>query len=140
VNFALFSEHADSRMCLFDAKGRSEVQRIELKERTNGCALFSAGGAARSAVWFRVYGPYQPEQGQRFNPNKLLIEPYAKDIVGTPCWSDAHFGYRMAARWPICPLIIVIMASSMPKCRVVDQAFAWEVTRRRHTLERYGDL
>ena len=127
VNFALFSEHADKvELCLFDAKGRSEVQRIELKERTNWVWHCFLPEARPGLLYgFRVYGPYQPEQGQRFNPNKLLIEPYAKDIVGTPCWSDAHFGYRIGGKMADLSFNHRDNASSMPKCRVVDQAFAW---------------
>jgi len=127
VNFAIFSEHADKmELCLFDAKGRSEVQRIELKERTNfvwHCFLPEARPGL--LYGFRAYGPFRPTEGHRFNPNKLLIEPYAKDIVGTPRWSDAHFGYRIGSKDADLSFNHRDNAGSMPKCRVINQTFAW---------------
>lgn len=127
VNFALFSEHAEKvELCLFDALGRSEVQRIELKERTNfvwHCFLPEARPGL--LYGFRVYGPYRPQEGHRFNPYKLLIEPYAKDIVGTPRWSDAHFGYRIGSKDEDLSFNRRDNAACMPKCRVIDQTFSW---------------
>lgn len=127
VNFAIFSEHAEKiELCLFDAKGRREVQRIVLKECTDliwHCYLPEARPGL--LYGFRVYGPYRPAEGQRFNPNKLLIEPYAKDIVGTPVWSDAHFGYRIGSKHDDLSFDRRDNARGMPKCRVIDQAFTW---------------
>ena len=127
VNFAIFSEHAEKvELCLFDTKGKNEVQRVELKERSDlvwHCYLPEARPGL--LYGFRVHGPYRPEEGHRFNPNKLLIEPYAKDIVGTPLWSDAHFGYRIGAKDVDLSFSRRDNANVMPKCRVIDQAFAW---------------
>ncbi|ARU31296.1 glycogen debranching enzyme GlgX [Sulfuriferula sp. AH1] len=127
VNFAIFSEHAEKvELCLFDSKGQREVQRIELKECTNliwHCYLPEARPGL--LYGFRVYGPYRPAEGHRFNPNKLLIEPYAKDIVGTPLWSDAHFGYRIGSKRGDLSFDRRDNARGMPKCRVIDQAFTW---------------
>jgi isoamylase len=127
VNFAIFSEHAEKvELCLFDAKGKSEVQRVELKERSDlvwHCYLPEARPGL--LYGFRVHGPYCPQEGHRFNPNKLLIEPYAKDIVGTPRWSDAHFGYRIGGKGDDLSFSRRDNASVMPKCRVIDQTFAW---------------
>ena len=127
MNFAIFSEHAEKvELCLFDTKGKNEVQRIELKERSDlvwHCYLPEARPGL--LYGFRVHGPYRPEEGHRFNPNKLLIEPYAKDIVGTPLWSDAHFGYRIGAKDDDLSFSRRDNANVMPKCRVIDQAFAW---------------
>jgi glycogen operon protein len=127
VNFAIFSEHAEKvELCLFDTKGKNEVQRVELKERSDlvwHCYLPEARPGL--LYGFRVHGPYRPEEGHRFNPNKLLIEPYAKDIVGTPLWSDAHFGYRIGAKDDDLSFSRRDNANVMPKCRVIDQAFAW---------------
>lgn len=127
VNFAIFSEHAERvELCLFDSKGQHEVQRIELKECTNliwHCYLPEARPGL--LYGFRVYGPYRPAEGHRFNPNKLLIEPYAKDIVGTPVWSDAHFGYRIGSKRGDLSFDRRDNARGMPKCRVIDQAFTW---------------
>src|SRR5688572_28886908 len=100
VNFALFSEHAEKvELCLFDAQGRCEIERIVLRECTDQvwhCYLPDARPGL--TYGYRVHGPYKPEEGHRFNPNKLLLDPYAKDIVGTLRWSDAHFGYRIGSR------------------------------------------
>ena len=127
VNFAIFSEHAEKvELCLFDAKGKSEVQRVELKERSDlvwHCYLPEARPGL--LYGFRVHGPYRPQEGHRFNPHKLLIEPYAKDIVGTPLWSDAHFGYSIGSKHADLSFSRRDNASVMPKCRVIDQAFAW---------------
>jgi isoamylase len=127
VNFAVFSEHAEKvELCLFDAAGKSEVQRVELKERSDlvwHCYLPEARPGL--LYGFRVHGPYRPQEGHRFNPNKLLIEPYAKDIVGTLLWSDAHFGYRIGGKDDDLSFSRRDNANVMPKCRVIDQAFAW---------------
>ncbi len=127
VNFAIFSEHAEKvELCLFDAKGKNEVQRIELKERSDmvwHCYLPEARPGL--LYGFRVHGPYCPEEGHRFNPHKLLIEPYAKDIVGSPHWSDAHFGYSIGSKHEDLSFNRKNNANVMPKCRVVDQSFNW---------------
>ncbi|MGZ4956632.1 MAG: glycogen debranching protein GlgX [Methylobacter sp.] len=127
VNFAIFSEHAEKiELCLFDAKGKNEVQRIELKDCSDmvwHCYLPEARPGL--LYGFRVYGPYRPQEGHRFNPHKLLIEPYAKDILGTPLWSDAHFGYSVGSKNEDLSFSRRDNASVMPKCRVIDQSFAW---------------
>ncbi|WP_262966861.1 glycogen debranching protein GlgX [Methylobacter psychrophilus] len=127
VNFAIFSEHAEKvELCLFDTKGKTEVQRIELKECSDmiwHCYLPEARPGLLYGL--RVHGPYCPEEGHRFNPHKLLIEPYAKDIVGTPRWSDAHFGYSIGSKHEDLSFNRKDNASVMPKCRVVDQSFNW---------------
>ncbi|MHB1245324.1 MAG: glycogen debranching protein GlgX [Sulfuriferula sp.] len=127
VNFALFSEHAEKvELCIFDPKGRREVQRIELKERSDlvwHCYLPEARPGL--LYGYRVHGPYRPQEGHRFNPHKLLIEPYAKDIVGSPNWSDAHFGYRIGSKHADLSFDRRDNANGMPKCRVIDQAFTW---------------
>lgn len=127
VNFALFSEHAERvELCLFDLSGRLEVQRIELRERTDliwHCYLPEARPGL--LYGYRVHGPYDPARGHRFNPNKLLMEPYAKDIVGQLRWSDAHFAYRIGHRGEDMSFDRRDNAAGMPKCRVVDPAFTW---------------
>ena len=127
VNFALYSEHAERvELCLFDAKGKKEIQRIELREQTDliwHCYLPEARPG--QLYGYRVHGPYDPEHGHRFNPHKLLLEPYAKEIVGVVHWSDAHFGYRIGHRLEDLSLDRRDNAGLMPKCRVVDPAFSW---------------
>lgn len=127
VNFALFSEHASSvELCLFDNRGRRELQRIALREQTDQvwhCYLPEARPGQLYA--YRVYGPYQPQQGHRFNPNKLLLDPYAKAIVGQLAWSDAHFGYRIGSQRGDLSFDRRNNAPGTPKCQVIDPAFTW---------------
>jgi isoamylase len=127
VNFALFSEHASGvELCLFDNRGGRELQRIPLREQTDQvwhCYLPEARPG--QLYGYRVHGPYQPQQGQRFNPNKLLLDPYAKSIIGRLAWSDAHFGYRIGSSRGDLSLDRRNNAVGMPKSQVIDPAFTW---------------
>ncbi len=127
VNFALFSEHATKvELCLFDAKGRRETERIELAEQTDQVWHCYLPEARPGLLYgYRVHGPFEPKSGHRFNPAKLLLDPYARDIAGTVRWSDAHFGYRLGHRQPDLSIDRRDSAAGMPKCRVVDTAFTW---------------
>jgi len=127
VNFALFSEHADKvELCLFDANSRRETQRIELREQTDRVWHAYLPEARPGQLYgYRVHGPNDPAAGYRFNPNKLLLDPYARDIRGVIHWSDAHFGYRIGARQGDLSLDRRDNAAGMPRCRVVDSAFTW---------------
>lgn len=135
VNFALFSEAAQAvELCLFDSRGRRELQRINVREQTDQtwhCYLPEARPGQLYA--YRVHGPYQPQQGHRFNPHKLLLDPYAKSIVGRLAWSDAHFGYRIGSQRGDLSLDRRNNASGMPKCRVSDPAFSWGEDRHPRT-------
>ncbi len=132
VNFALFSEHAEAvELCLFDRRGRRELQRIRLREQTDRvwhCYLPEARPG--QLYGYRVHGPYLPQQGHRFNPNKLLLDPYAKSIVGTLAWSDAHFGYRIGHQRADISFDRRNNADGMPKAQVIDPAFSWGEDRR----------
>jgi isoamylase len=127
VNFALFSEHAELvELCLFDPSGHQEIQRITLREQTDliwHCYLPEARPGL--LYGYRVHGPYDPARGHRFNPNKLLIDPYARDIVGPLDWSDAHFGYQVDDVNADLTFDRRDNAANMPKCRVTDPAFSW---------------
>ncbi len=127
VNFALFSQHATKvELCLFDDTGRHERQRIEVRECTDHvwhCYLPQARPGL--AYGYRVHGPYKPEQGHRFNPNKLLIDPYAKDLIGQLRWSDALFGYSVGSKREDLSFDRRDSAALMPKCRVLEPAFTW---------------
>ncbi len=127
VNFALFSENAVRvELCLFDESGRKEVQRIEMPEQTDQIWHCYLPEARPGLLYgYRVHGPYDPGRGHRFNSHKLLIEPYAKDIVGSIRWSDANFGYRIGHRLGDLSFDRRDSASYMPKCRVIDPAFTW---------------
>ncbi len=127
VNFALFSEHAEKvELCLFDDSGRREIQRITLSERSNQiwhCYLPEARPGLHYG--YRVHGPYQPEKGHRFNPHKLLIDPYSRHISGGLRWSDAHFGYAIGNKREDLSFDRRDSAGGMPKCKVIDSAFSW---------------
>ena len=127
VNFALFSQHAEQVvLCLFDAKGKHEVAQIPLRERTGGVWHGYLPEARPDLLYgYRVHGPYQPEEGYRFNAHKLLLDPYAKSIVGQIQWSDAQFGYRIGGRGEDLSFNTRNSAPGMPKSQVVDAAFMW---------------
>src|SRR4030088_1082213 len=99
VNFALFSAHATRvDLCLFDASGEREIERIVLPEYPDEVWHGYLPDARPGTVYgYRVDGPYEPEQGHRFNPNKLLLDPYAKALVGELKWDDALFGYQIGS-------------------------------------------
>src|SRR3569833_389561 len=97
TNFTVFSAHAVKvELCLFDAAGRHEIARYALPECTNEVWHGYLPDIHAGALYgYRVYGPYQPEDGHRFNPNKLLLDPYAKLLHGQVRWTDALYGYRL---------------------------------------------
>ncbi len=135
TNFALFSAHATKvELCLFDSTGKKEIERIELPEFTDqiwhGYLPDVHPGAAYG---YRVHGPYEPEAGHRFNPNKFLLDPYAFAHSGKLEWNPALFGYVMESgddrtydeRDSV---------EFMPRCHVVDQNFDWTgVSGPKHT-------
>ena len=132
VNFALFSEHAERvELCLFDAAGRRERQRIELRERTDNVWHCYLPEARPSQLYgYRVHGPYRPQDGQRFNPAKLLADPYARELVGELRWNDALYGYPVGGKREDLAQDRRDSAPCMPRCRVVDTAFTWGGDRR----------
>src|SRR3712207_3569527 len=98
VNFALFSENATAvDLCLFEhPKARQENHRIRLPERTDQIWHGYLPEIRPGQYYgYRVHGPYEPQAGHRFNPTKLLLDPYAKAINGTMNWSDEVFAYRL---------------------------------------------
>lgn len=135
VNFALFSEHAlKVELCLFDDKGRREIQRIELQAQTDQVWHGYLPDARPGLLYgYRVHGPYKPGEGHRFNPNKLLLDPYAKEIHDSLRWRDAHFGYRIGSKREDLSFDGRDSAAGMPKCRVIDPAFDWGDDRPPHT-------
>ena len=132
VNFALFSEHAEKvELCIFDEKGRREIQRVTFPEHTDQVWHCYLPEARPGLLYgYRVHGPYRPEQGHRFNPSKLLLDPYAKSLTGTINWSDANFGYRVGHPRADLSQDRRDSAAGMPKCRVIDPAFTWGDDRR----------
>jgi len=100
VNFAVFSEHGERvELCLFDPTGAHEIARIQLLERDGDVwHIYIAGLTPGAQYGYRVHGPYAPEEGHRFNPNNLLLDPYAKRITGNIAWNDAIMGYTIGAK------------------------------------------
>ena len=130
TNFAVFSEHASRvELCLFEQPGHpGEAERVELRERTGDIWHgYLPGARPGQAYGYRVHGPHAPHLGHRFNPAKLLLDPYAKAISGTIGWSDALAGYPVRSSDPDRDLIAdaTDSAAVMPKSIVVDSAFTW---------------
>ncbi|PYI93020.1 MAG: glycogen debranching enzyme GlgX, partial [Verrucomicrobia bacterium] len=128
VNFALFSEHATSAdLCLFDSmEARQENIRIPMTEHTDQVwHVFMPDVRPGQIYGYRVSGPYQPEQGLRFNSSKLLIDPYAKAIAGRIEWADEMFGYVVGGKAEDLTRDFRDDAWGMPKSVVIDNAFDW---------------
>jgi glycogen operon protein len=126
TNFAVFSEHATKvEVCFFDESGENEVDRQELPEYTNQIWHgYIPNVRPGTRYGLRVYGPYEPENGHRFNPNKLLLDPYACAHIGEIQWNPALFGYQMESGDDT-TFDERDSAPFMPKCIVVDPDFDW---------------
>jgi len=127
VNFALYSEHAEKvELCLFDISGRRETLRVPLPEQTDMVWHGYLPEIRPGQLYaYRVYGPYAPRQGHRFNHHKLLLDPYGKQIQGAMNWTDSHFGYRIGHKQEDLSFDRRDNAAGMPKNRVIDSAFTW---------------
>ena len=127
VNFAVFSANADQiDLCLFDPSGRREIARLPLPEKTDEVFHGYLPDARAGLLYgFRAHGIYEPQHGHRFNPNKLLLDPYAKQIAGEVRWSDALYGYRLHSPRGDLSYDRRDSAPGMPKSVVVDGAFNW---------------
>jgi isoamylase len=126
VNFALFSEKATAvDLCLFDSKTNRE-QRIRVKEIDNHIwHIYIPGLIPGQLYGYRVYGPYEPRNGDRFNPNKLLIDPYAKALSGRVEWHNAIFGYEVGHPEEDLSFSEEDSAPYVPKGVVIDPSFDW---------------
>ncbi len=127
VNFAVFSENAEAvEVCLFDSDGIRETVRIKLPEYTDEVYHGYVRGIGPGQLYgLRVYGPYAPEEGHRFNANKLLLDPYAKELHGQIVWHDALFGYRIGSKKADLSFDNRDSARYMPKCVVVEAESRW---------------
>jgi isoamylase len=130
VNFALYSENATGvELCLFDQDG-TQTDRIALKETTafvwHG---YIPGIQAGQHYGYRVHGPWEPERGMRFNPAKLLVDPYAQAISGRVDWKEAIFPYQFGGENPDLVRDDRDSAPGVPKCIVVNPYFDWENDR-----------
>ena len=127
VNFAVFSAHAERMdLCLFDAAGQRQVARLVMPEFTDQIWHGYLPDAGPGTVYgYRALGPYRPHDGHRFNPHKLLLDPYARGLMGTIDWSDVLLGYRPASRRIDLSFDRRDSAPRMVKGVVTDDAFAW---------------
>ena len=128
VNFALFAEHAEEvHLCLFDGtEVMKESRRIRFRERTNGIwHIFIPGIEPGQHYGYRVQGPYKPEEGLRFNVNKLLLDPYAKAIGRDLKWDDDVFGYTVGHESGDLSFDERDSAGTAPLGVVIDNRFDW---------------
>ncbi len=128
VNFALFSENATKvELCLFDSvDSRTEEQRLPMFEQTDMVWHTYLPGVQPGQLYgYRVHGPYEPGKGHRFNPNKVLLDPYAKMIGRDVRWSDEVFAYKVGDAEADLSFDDRDSAPFAPLARVVDSAFDW---------------
>jgi glycogen operon protein len=136
VNFALFSEHATKvELCLFDDdKAPHEAARIVLPEHTDMVWHAYLPDVQPDQLYgYRVHGPFEPAKGHRFNPKKVLLDPYAKAIGRTLRWDDSLFGYKIGD--PVADLSLdeTDSAAFAPLAAVIDSAFTWGDDRQPRT-------
>jgi len=135
TNFAVFSAHATKvELCTFDQTGEQELQRIALPEYTNQIWHgYLPDVRPGTPYGYRVHGLYQPDTGHRFNPNKLLLDPYAGAQVGELTWDPALFGYQMESGDDL-TFDERDSAPFVPKCTVIDAQFDWTGSRGRKNI------
>src|SRR3990167_590680 len=128
VNFAIFSEHATKvELCLFDAPvAQVETARVELPEQTDMVWHgFLPDVRPGQLYGYRVHGPYNPAAGHRFNPNKIVMDPYAKSIGRPVRWDDSMFGYPLGDEAADLSLDSRDNVAFAPLAAVIDPAFTW---------------
>ena len=128
VNFAIFSENATGvELCFFaGAEDATESYKVQMRERTDQVWHCYIPDVRPGQLYgYRVHGPYEPEKGHRFNPAKLLIDPYAKAISGSVKWSNALFAYKVGGPKEDLEPDPGNSAAGVPKCVVIDSAFTW---------------
>ncbi|HKG06655.1 MAG TPA: glycogen debranching protein GlgX, partial [Pedobacter sp.] len=132
VNFAIYAGNAEAvELCLFDQDCDKEIQRIKLVEKNRFIwHIYVHNIEPGQCYGYRLHGPYDPAQGHRYNPHKLLIDPYAKAISGAVNWHDSLFGYDLEQD----DMIISTSDSApyVPKSVVVDPYYDWEGVQKPH--------
>lgn len=128
VNFAVFSENAQRvQLCLFDRLGREEIERFDLTTSDHVWHGYLPECKPGTVYGYRVHGPYDPSSGHRFNPNKLLLDPYAKELCGTLRWDDSLYGFDRSRKRD--EPSHSDSAACVPKAVVVDETFDWGCDR-----------
>src|SRR3954449_7911950 len=128
VNFALFSEHASKvELCLFESpESTVESHRIALPEHTDQVWHAYLPDVEPGQLYgYRVHGPYEPAKGHRFNPHKIVLDPYAKAIGRDLRWDDSLFGYKIGDKDADLSFDDRDNAAFAPLASVVDPAFTW---------------
>lgn len=120
ANFALFSANATKvTLCLFDKQGKEEIEQIVLPEFSDDVWHGYVQGIKEGILYgYRVDGPFEPHNGHRFNPDKLLIDPYARQLKGEFVWSDTHLSYDPQSAQQDLTIDCRDNASYIPKCVV----------------------
>lgn len=133
TNFSLFSAHATKvEVCIFDNTGHET--RVELPEYTDQIFHGYLPDIGPGTYYgYRVHGPYEPAEGHRFNPNKLVLDPYARAHAGHLIWHPAVFGYQMESGDDT-TFDDRDSAPFMPKCVVVDSGFDWQGEASQHVV------
>lgn len=128
TNFALFSANAEKvELCLYNENGTKEIARYSINTNDNNVwHIYLDGVKPGQAYGYRVYGPYEPKNGKRFNHHKLLLDPYAKKIVGRLIWNKALFGYDVNSAEKDLSFSTLDSAPYMPKSVVTGNDFNWE--------------
>jgi len=129
VNFAIYAENATgAELCLFETKeDKRESAKIKIEERTHHVwHVYIPGLKPGQLYGYRMHGPYEPQNGHRFNPNKFLIDPYAKAISGSLQWHDSLFGYELGHPDADLSFSNVDSAPFMPRSVVIDPTFNWK--------------
>src|SRR5581483_329878 len=131
VNFAVYSENAAKiELCLYDNRSRQETERIEMPETTAFVRHCYVPGIQPGQLYgFRVYGPWEPDKGLRFNPAKLLIDPYAQAVCGEVDWKQPIFPYAFGGDDADLKIDDRDSGPGMPKSVVVNPYFDWEQDR-----------
>ncbi len=127
TNFAVFSAHAERvDLCLFDPSGKRQIAAFTLPEWTDEVWHGYLPNAQVGSIYgYRAYGPYEPQRGYRFNPHKLLLDPYARRLAGELKWSDALFGHRVNSPRADLSFDRRDSAPGMVKAVVTDESFNW---------------
>ncbi|MBO9197985.1 glycogen debranching protein GlgX [Rhizobium sp. 16-449-1b] len=128
THFAVFSAHAEQmELCLFSPDGKEEIARMALPKREGDIwSGYIAGVGPGTVYGYRAHGPYDPQAGHRFNPNKLLLDPYAKQVLGELKWDDALYGYTIGAKDDDLSFDDRDSAPYMVKGIVQDPDFDWD--------------
>jgi glycogen operon protein len=136
VNFSLYSENASAvELCLFDEVNSTECETIPVRESTGYVWHCYLPGIKPGQLYgYRVHGPYEPQRGHRFNPAKLLMDPYAHAIAGSPDWNAPVFGYKLGENEADLTCDDRDDAAGVPKGVVTTSHFDWENDRPPLTL------